>query len=346
MKSFLSDNCSGILSDVLNAIADVNKEHSLPYGADELTLKLEEKVKELFCCDLLKVFPVCSGTAANIVALASVLHSYEGVICADSAHINTFECGSLEALTGAKILPSPNQNGKLNASLSEKYLEQLGDEHCVQPRIVSISQTTEFGTVYTLDELRNISEFAHKNDLLLHVDGARLSNALVALNSTLEDMVTKSGVDLLSFGGTKNGLLAGDLIISFNEKASKKMRFVRKQFGHLLSKMRFVSAQFLAYLKDDLYMKTAGQSNCMAKYFELKLKEFGFVDIIYPVDSNMLFVKLPVSITNDLAGKYSFHIFDTKNNVARFVTAFDTSKKDIDDFINEISLLSKQKKIR
>lgn len=342
---FLSDNCSGIHPDILKAITLVNKEHSLPYGADDVTQKLEAKVKELFCCNTLKAFPVSSGTAANIVALASVLHSYEGVICTDSAHINTFECGSLEKLTGAKILPSRNKDGKLDIALSEKYLEQLGDEHCVQPRVISISQTTEFGTVYKIDELKAISDFAHRNDLLLHVDGARLSNALASLKTTTYEMITKIGVDLLSFGGTKNGLLAGDLIVSFNEKASKKMKFVRKQFGHLLSKMRFVSAQFLAYLNNDLYLKTAEHSNEMAKYFEFRLKEFNFIEITSSVDSNMLFVKLPISIT-DLSKKYSFHVFDTRNNVARFVTAFDTSKEDIDGFINEVSSLSKLKMLR
>ena len=343
MKLFLSDNCSGIHPEILKAIALVNQEHSFPYGADDITQKLEDKIKELFCCNTLKIFGVCSGTAANIVALASVLHSYEGVICADSAHINTFECGSLEKLTGAKILPSPNRDGKLDIASSEKYLEQLGDEHSVQPRIASISQTTEFGTVYTLDELKSISDFAHRNDLLLHMDGARLSNALASLKTTPYEMVTKIGVDLLSFGGTKNGLLAGDLIVSFNEKASKKMKFVRKQFGHLLSKMRFVSAQFLAYLNDDLYLKTAGHSNEMAKYFEYRLKEFDFIEVASAVDSNMLFVKLPLSITDELARKYSFHVFDTKNNIARFVTAFDTKKEDIDGFINEVYSLAKQK---
>lgn len=343
MKLFLSDNCSGIHPSILDAITLVNQEHSFPYGADDVTQRLEENVKELFCCNTLKVFPVCSGTAANIVALASVLHSYEGVICTESAHINTFECGSLEKLTGAKILPSLNKDGKLDISSSEKYLEQLGDEHSVQPRVVSISQTTEFGTVYTLDELKTVSDFAHKNDLLLHVDGARLSNALVSLNTTTYEMVTNTGVDLLTFGGTKNGLLAGDLIVSFNEKASKKMKFVRKQFGHLLSKMRFVSAQFLAYLNDDLYLKMAEHSNEMAKYFESRLKKFDFIEITSPVDSNMLFIKLPVSIANELSAKYLFHIFDKRNNVARFVTAFDTSKEDIDGFINEVSSLEKQK---
>lgn len=343
MKLFLSDNCSGIHPEILNAIALVNQEHSFPYGADDVTQKLEEKVKELFCCDELKVFGVCSGTAANIVSLASVLHSYEGVICTDSAHINTFECGSLEKLAGAKILSSPNKNGKLDIALSEKYLEQLGDEHCVQPRLVSISQTTEFGTLYTLDELKEVSDFAHNNDLLFHMDGARLSNALASLKATPYEMVTRIGVDLLSFGGTKNGLLSGDLIVSFNEKASKKIKFVRKQFGHLLSKMRFVSAQFLAYLNDDLYLKMATHSNEMAKYFAARLLEFDFIELATPVDSNMLFVRLPVSITGDLSSKYPFHIFDTKNNIARFVTAFDTAKEDIDGFIHELSSLSKEK---
>lgn len=343
MKLFLSDNCSGVHPEILEAIARANQEHSFPYGADDVTCELENRVKEIFNFEKLKVFPVCSGTAANVVALASVLHSYEGVICADTAHINTFECGSLEKLTGAKILPSPNKDGKLNIALSEKYLEQLGDEHSVQPRIVSISQTTESGTVYTLDELMAISDFARKNDLLFHMDGARISNALASLKTTPYEMITKLGVDLLSFGGTKNGLLCGDLIVSFNEKASKKMKFVRKQFGHLLSKMRFISAQFLAYLNNDLYLANARHSNEMARYFESRLEGLNLINLASPVDSNMLFLKLPLQITDDLAKKYSFHIFDTENNIARLVTSFDTRKEDIDEFINDIaSLLTKK----
>ena len=340
MKLFLSDNCSGVHTEIISVLSQINDQHFFPYGEDGVTAELQEKIRELFRCDKAKAFVVCSGTAANIIALASALHSYEGVICADTAHINTHECGSFERLAGGKLLPCPNKNGKLCLEDIEKYLEYLGDEHLVQPRVVSISQTTEFGTVYSMEELRKISDFTKKHDLLLHMDGARLSNAMVSLKASPYEMVTEIGVDLLSFGGTKNGLLGCDLIVSFNEKASKKMRFVRKQFGHLVSKMRFFSIQFLTYLKDDLYLKLAEHSNAMARYFESKLREFSFIEIAYPVDSNMVFVKLPKRFNEQLMKNFPFHVVDSKENIARFVTSFDTSREDIDSFINFVALLT------
>ncbi|HBM16381.1 MAG TPA: threonine aldolase [Lentisphaeria bacterium] len=342
MKLFLSDNCSGVHPEIIKALLGANNEHSPSYGEDPMTAELQEKVRKLFSYDRIKVFPVCSGTAANIVALASLLHSYEGVICTDTAHINTYECGSLEKLTGGKILPVSNKMGKLEKTDAEVYLEYLGDEHLVQPRAVSISQTTEFGTVYSMEELKVISDFCKKNDFIFHMDGARLANAMVFLNKTPYEMVTEIGVDLLTFGGTKNGLMSCDLIVSFNEKASGKMRFIRKQFGHLMSKMRFVSAQFLAYLDNSLYLKLAEHSNTMAMYFESRLKEFNFIEMAYPVESNMLFVKLPRKITPPLMKEFPFHILDSKKNMARFVTSFDTTTLEIDSFINLLSELKRE----
>lgn len=337
---FLSDNNSGVHPEIIKALSFVNdKGHDFPYENDYETKEVERKIREVFQSDIAELFLTTTGTSANAIALASILHSYEAVICTDVAHINTDECGAFEKLTGSKILPVRNKNGKLSISDAETYLKQLGDVHRVQPRIVSISQVTELGTVYSLDEIREVVDFAHENDLLVHVDGARIANAAVSLNCSLPKMITYSCVDLLSFGGTKNGMMFGEAVISFNKKASKKLPFMRKQFGHLISKMRFVSAQFSAYLEGDLWRQNAANANNMAKYLYEKIKNFKGVEIVYPVDANMFFVRLPESVISELAKKYNFYIIDKKTNLARFVTSFDTQKEEIDVFVKDIKRL-------
>ena len=338
---FLSDNNSGVHPKIIQAISFVNgKGHDFPYGNDSLTKDLEKKIKEIFQSDTTELFLTATGTSANAVAIASVLHSYEAVICTDTAHINTNECGAFEKLTGSKILPAKNKNGKLIISDAKVYLKQLGDVHRVQPRVLSISQLTELGTVYFIDEIKKVVDFAHENDLLIHVDGARIANAAVSLNCSLSEMITNTEVDLLSFGGTKNGMMFGEAVISFNKKASKKLPFMRKQFGYLFSKMRFVSAQFLAYLEKDLWRQNASNANNTAKYLEENIKDIRGVEIIYPVDANMIFAKLPGWVIPDLAKKYHFYVMDKEQNIIRLVTSFDTKKEEIDAFVDAIKKLT------
>ena len=223
MKMFLSDNNSGVHTKILEAVYNCNKDHEPSYGNDRYTERATELIKEAFEKDV-DVYFVTTGTAANILGLSGLLMPFEGVICADTAHINVHECGALERFGGTKILYVPNRDGKLCISDIEKFLQGKGDEHQVQPRVISISQLTELGTIYTIEEIKELADFAHANGMLLHVDGARIANAVIALDSSFKEMITDTGVDLLSFGGTKNGMMMGEAIISFNKDLSKNFK--------------------------------------------------------------------------------------------------------------------------
>ena len=335
MKMFISDNNSGAHPKILEAIYNCNYGHEFSYGNDKYTEKAIELFREVFEKDV-DVYFVTSGTAANIIGLTGLLQTFEGVICADTAHINTDECGALERFGGNKILYVPNKNGKINPEDIKEYLDSKGDEHRVQPRVISISQITELGTTYTIEEIKELANFAHENQMLLHIDGARISNGVVALNSSFKEMITDTGVDLLSFGGTKNGLLMGEAIVSFNKEISRNFKYIRKQAMQLNSKMRFISAQFIPYLEDEIWRENARNSNNMAQYLKEELIKIPNVKIINEVIGNILFVQFSKDSMETLKEEFSAYEMDEKNNVMRFVTSFDTTKKDIDDFVGEI----------
>jgi threonine aldolase len=335
MKMFLSDNNSGVHQNILDAICKCNREHAYPYGDDEYSKNAEEKIKSILNSKP-EVFFVTTGTAANVIAISSMINSYEGVICTDTAHINIDECGALEKLNGTKLIYTPHKNGKLDLAKVKPLLDSIGDEHHVQPKIISISQPTELGTVYTVNEIRTISEFAHKNGLFLHIDGARLANAAVSLNTSFEKMITETNVDILSFGGTKNGLMFGEAIVSFNKQASKKLKFIRKQNCQLMSKMRYLSAQFLAYLDNNLWYKNAENSNNMAKLLINRIQEIDEIKILYPVETNIIFMTMPKILSDELLKDYFFHIMNTETNMARIVTSFDTTEAEINQFADHI----------
>ena len=337
MKMFLSDNNSGVHPNILGAMVKANKEHVFPYGHDVYTKKAELKFKEIFGQNTEAYF-VLNGTAANVIALSAALRPYESIICADSAHINGDECGAVERFTGSKSLQVPNVNGKISIDDIKKMLKFKGNYQRTQPKMISISQCSEFGTIYTVEEIKEISKFAHENDLYLHVDGSRISNAVVSLNTNLKEMITEAGVDILSFGGSKNGLMFGEAILVLNPNISKDLKYIRKQGMQLISKMRYISAQFLEYLENDLYYKNAKQANDMAVLLENELKNIKNIKIIYPVQSNMIFMKIPKNTMKYIENKYEFYIIDENDGLIRIVTSFDTTEKDIENFVNDIKL--------
>ena len=336
--SFGSDNHSGIHPQVLEAIQKANYGYCPAYGDDPLTIKVLEQIKQLFGgnCD---AWFVITGTGANILSLQSVIHSYNAIICPKSAHINTDECGAVQKFTQSRLQPIDTPDGKLTPELIAPLLLGNRDQHHSQAKVISISQSTEYGTLYSLNELKALADFAHQNNMFLHIDGARLANAASALNCSLKEMTKDISADVVSFGGTKNGLLCGEAIISFNPEITSDMRFYRKQASQLLSKMRFVSAQFEAYLQDDLYLQNAFCANKMAKLLAKRLQEIKEVTVTQEVEVNSLFVILPEHIIETLQQKYHFYTWNEATNEVRLMCSFNTKEEHIDEFINDLKTL-------
>lgn len=335
MKMFMSDNNSGVHPKIMEAMMNINNGHDYSYGTDNTSKKAIEKISELLGKDV-DVYFVSTGTAANVIGLSGLLKPYEAVVCSDTAHINVDECGALEKISGSKILSIPNENGKINKAGVSNFLYSLGDEHQSQPRIISISQTTEMGTLYSIEEIKELADFAHANNMLLHIDGARIANAVVGLNTTFKEMITDTGVDLLSFGGTKNGMMIGEAIISLNKDLSKAFKFYRKQGMQLLSKMRFVSAQFISYLEEDLWKNNAAKANDMGKYFAKELSQIPDIKLGNEPETNMMFVYMEKDLIQALQQEFDFYLVNEETGLIRLVTSFDTNKEDIDKFMKEI----------
>lgn len=337
MKMFLSDNNSGVHPKILDAVYKANTGHQPSYGDDEYTEKAIDLFKEAFGKDV-DVYFVTTGTAANIIGLSGLLQSFEGVVSTDTAHINTDECGSFEKFGGNKILYVPNRDGKLHIEDIKGFLQSKGDEHQVQPKVISISQVTETGTIYSIEEIKNLADFAHENNMLLHVDGARIANAVVALDSSFKEMISDTGVDLLSFGGTKNGMIMGEAIVSFNKDVSKNFKYIRKQGMQLVSKMRFISSQFIPYLEDEIWRENAESSNNMAKYLRAELENIPNVEVINKEEGNILFVKIPKESNKELEKEFSVYTMKEEENIIRLVTSFDTTEEDVDKLIRCIKI--------
>lgn len=335
MKMFKSDNNSGIHPKILESIINANNGHDNAYENDRYSIETKKMISEVFGQEV-DVYFVTSGTAANVIGLSGLIKPFQSIVCPDTAHINVDECGSFEKFAGSKILSTPNRNGKIIKEDIEPYLESIGDEHQSQPKVISISQTTELGTLYTIEEIKELADFAHKNNMLLHVDGARIANAVVALDTTFKEMITDTGVDLLSFGGTKNGMMIGEAIVSFNKELSKEFKFYRKQGMQLLSKMRFISAQFLAYLSNDLWRENAKNANEMGQYLKKELSQIEGIEIREGLKTNMIFAKMDKDIIDKLEKEFDFHVIDKENDEIRLVMSYDMTKKSIDKFINLI----------
>lgn len=334
-KSFASDNYAGVHPAILKSLQDANQGHSKAYGADSYTQEAVTLFKQHFGQEI-DVYFVCNGTAANVLGLSTLLKSYHAILCADSAHINVDECGAPEKYIGCKLLTVPTKDGKLTVESIEHYLAQKGDQHKVQPKLISIAQSTELGTVYTAEEIKKITDFAHAHDLLVHMDGARLSNAVASLNTSLAALTKEAGIDVLSFGGTKNGMMLGDAVVFFNKELAKDFPFIRKQGMQLISKMRFISAQFTALLSDNLWLKNAQHANAMAKLLANEIKKIPQIKISKEVQANAVFAYIDPKIIPLLQEKNYFYVWDEATSEVRWMTSWDTTPEDIRDFVDFI----------
>ncbi len=326
MKSFGSDNHAGAHPLVLQALGAANAGDAVAYGADRQTVQ----ATDLLCAasGARAAFLVFTGSAANVLGLSLMLRPFEAVICADSSHLNTDECGAPERVLGSKLLTVASRDGKLSPDLIEPRLTGRSDEHRVQPKVVAITQTTELGTCYSLAELRALSEYCRSRDLLVYLDGARLANAAATLGCGLAELAACA--DALSFGGTKNGAVGAEALLVMNGELSATAAFQRKQQMQLASKMRFLAAQFTALLTDDLWLRNARHANAMARRLAAGLSALPGVSLRYPVEGNAVFAALDRDRVRRLQQEWSFHVWDEDENLIRLMTAFDTSEDDVD----------------
>ncbi len=334
-KSFASDNYSGVHPEIIQAIFLANQGHAAAYGHDEYTRRAAARFREVFGPQV-EVYFVYSGTGANVLGLKAALRSYQAVICSQTAHIHVDETGASENLIGCKLLPAPTRHGKIDVDGIGSLLGRRGDEHAAQPRVVSITQTTEVGTIYTLAEIQALADFAHANGLLLHMDGARIANAAVALDLPLAAFTGQAGVDILSFGGTKNGLLFGEAVVFFNPALAQDFEYIRMQGLNLHSKMRFIAAQYEALLSNDLWKRSAAQANRMAGRLADGLAGIPQVQITQPVQANVVFARLPEPAIAPLQAEYPFYVWDAAAQEVRWMCSFDTSEEDVQGFLAAI----------
>jgi threonine aldolase len=334
---FASDNVAGACPEVLDAIIKANDGDSTPYGNDQLSTELQDKFSEIFEKEVI-VFPTTSGTAANALALATMTPSFGNVYCHKLSHINTDECGAPEFYTGGgKLVTLKGINGKITAEELDQAISGKGIVHHTQPSSVSITQVCETGEVYQLDEIKKISEVAHKHNLNIHMDGARFANALVSLNTTPAEMTWKSGIDVLSFGATKNGCIAAEAIIFFKKELVGNVAFLMKRAGHLLSKMRFVSAQLDAYISNDVWLRNAKHANKMGKKLSDGLKEHSDINLAYPTEANEVFATFPRNKIDHLNSEgYQINEDEWDGKAVRLVAAWNTQDNDVDHLLDSL----------
>jgi threonine aldolase len=330
-RGFASDNEASVHPEVLAALGRVNEGHASSYGHDALTERVHAQLEREFGPGASAVL-VFNGSAANVLSLRAACRPWESAICGAAAHVNVDEGGAPEAIAGVKLLAVEAPDGKLTPELVAPRVERIGDEHAVQPRVLSITQSSELGTVYTLEELRTLSRFAHGRGLLLHVDGARLANAAAALDCSLAEAAT--GADLLSLGGTKNGLMLGEAVIVRGRAADcgEVLPYLRKQTLQLASKMRYLSAQFDAYLTEELWRRAASHANAMAARLRDAVAGVDGVQITQTVQANAVFARIPADAVAPLQERFPFHVWDETRGVVRWMCAWDTSEDDVDAF--------------
>ncbi len=330
-RSFASDNNAGVHPEVIKAISAVNQGHVVGYGDDPYTDSAVHQFKHHFGDDI-QVFFVFNGTAANCLSLKSLTDSYHAVICGEAAHIYVDECGAPEKFTGCKLIPIPVKDGKLTEETALSVYHGIGDQHHVQPRALSVTQATEVGTVYTSEELQRLSRFAHDRGMFLHMDGARIANAAATLGLTLRQATRDVGVDVLSFGATKNGGMGAEAVVFFDPKLAADFKFYRKQGMQLASKMRFLSAQFEALFKDDLWLSNARHSNRMAQLLKREVSKHPQVKIVYKVEANGVFAKIPRRAITKLLKRYFFYVWNEEQSVVRWMCSWDTTEQDVKQF--------------
>lgn len=330
-RSFASDNNAGIHPKILQAVSAANRGHAVGYGDDVHTEGAVRKFKQHFGSDI-EVFMVFNGTAANCLSLKAATESYQAVICTEAAHIYTDECGAPEKFTGCKLIPITAPDGKLTVKAVSHAYHGIGDQHHVQPRAISITQATEMGTLYQPKEVRDLARFAHQRNMVLHMDGARIANAAAALGLTLRAATRDLGVDVLSFGGTKNGAMGAEAVVFFDKKLARDFLYVRKQGMQLASKMRFISAQFDALLSGNLWRRNAEHANRMADRLKNEIGKIPRVKIVYPVEANGVFAKIPRQAIAKIQKRYFFYVWNEEESVVRWMCSWDTTEGDVRQF--------------
>ncbi|HXJ88627.1 MAG TPA: low specificity L-threonine aldolase [Candidatus Binatia bacterium] len=331
-RSFASDNNAGVHPDVLEAIASANRGHVVAYGDDPYTRSAIAKFGEHFGPGI-EVFFTFNGTGANVLGLQALNRPYHAVLCSDYAHIYTDECGAPEKHTGCKLIPLPHQDGKITLDQVLHAYHGIGDQHHVQARVISITQSTEMGTAYQPEEIQALARFAHEHDMFLHMDGARIANAAVSLGQTLRQATRDLGVDVLSFGGTKNGIMGGEAVVFFNRAHSSDFLYLRKQGMQLASKMRFIAVQFEALLTNELWKLSAEHANRMAKVLEAAVRQIPQVRIVWKVEANGVFAQIPKHAIEKIKRQYFFYPWIEEENIVRWMCSFDTTEEDVHEFV-------------
>ena len=319
----------------MDALREANTGHAISYGDDRWTREATASVHRLFGRTS-SVYFVYNGTGANVLGIQAAIAGYHGIICTDVSHVNTDECGAPERYTGAKLLPVPSIDGRLNSEQILRHLHARGVEHHSQPRVVSLTQSTELGTVYDSSLVREIARICHRNDLLLHMDGARISNAAVSLDADLGDITRRLGVDILSFGGTKNGLMFGEAVVFFGSDFADAFPYIRKQGMQLASKMRYVAAQFQALYGGDLWRRLASSANEKATMLARELSGLPEVEIVYPVQANAVFARLPRHTIARARDEVFFYVWDDDSCVVRLMCSYDTTESDVERLVGAI----------
>ncbi len=328
MRSFASDNNSGVHPLIMDALLKANADHAVGYGDDPWTAAATAKIKEVFGESASPYF-VFNGTGANSVALQAVTRSFHSILCAQTAHIYVDECGAPVRMTGCSVVAIPTPDGKLTPELIRPHLHNFGVCHHSQPKVVYISQVSELGTVYTIDEVKAIADLLHAHDMYLHMDGARLANACAYLKCSMKALTADAGVDVLSFGGTKNGMMMGEAVIAFRPEIDQNLQFYRKQSAQLASKMRYLSAQFIPYLDNNLWLDNATHANESAAKVAALLQSYPQIRFTQKVETNQLFFTIPTEALQKLQQSYFFYMWNEDANEARFVTSWDTTDHDI-----------------
>ena len=337
MKSFASDNYSGIHPEIFEAIQRANSQHQISYGDDVFTEEANRIFEKAF--GKVKVLYTFNGTGANVTCLKCCTLPFQAVVCSEFAHILADECGAPTQSIGCSLLPLKTPDGKLTPELIMPLLNRIGNVHNTQPKVISISQSSELGTVYSLAELKSLCDFAHANGMYVHLDGARISNAVAFLGVTLKEATVDCGIDIMSFGGTKNGLMIGEAVLIFNEKLKENAPYFHKQTAQLFSKNRFIATQFTALLTNDLWLRMANHSNKMAQLLFTKVSQLSGVQVTRSVEANAVFVIIPLHTIQPLRSQYPFYEWDAETHEQRWMCSFDTTEEEVNGFVDVLKAL-------
>jgi len=336
-RGFASDNNAGVHPEIMKAIESVNSGHTIAYGDDPYTASAVNKIKSILG-EKVQPYFVFTGTAANVLGLDAITKPYYSIICTETSHIHEDECGAPERWTGCKLLSLESPDGKLSPASIEKHMYGIDFEHHSQPRVISITQSTEMGTVYTPDEIRAITDYAHERNMLVHMDGARISNAAASLETGFREFTVAAGVDILSFGGTKNGMMYGEAVVFMSEEFAYDFKYLRKQGMQLASKMRYIAAQFERFLDEEVWLKNASHANRMARMLEAEVMKIDGIRITQPVQSNAVFAILPKEFIPILQEAFFFYVWNEATGEVRWMCSYDTTEEDV---INFSSLIKK-----